>query len=96
MKPMRSSKELNKPPLAQSQKVISPFKATGKSSLDQVGMGSPIQIKKTRNLNQTTSVTHMGLDFRSKGGTLDSDLVDQVHHSAGEVIDANPLESKFK
>jgi hypothetical protein len=53
---MRSSNELNKPPLAHSQKVISPFKVTGKSSLDQVGLGSPIQLTKTRNLNQTTSL----------------------------------------
>jgi hypothetical protein len=96
MKPMRSSNELNKPPLAHSQKVISPFKVVGKSSLDQVGMGSPIQLTKTRNLNQTTSLTHVGQDFRSKGGTLDSDLVDQFQHSVGEGIDANPIDSKFK
>jgi hypothetical protein len=95
---MRSSNELNKPPLAHSQKVISPFKATGKSSLDQLGMGSPIQLTKTRNLNQTTSLTHVGLDLKSKGGggTLDSDLVDHLQHSAGEALDGSPVDSKFK
>ena len=94
MKPMRSSNELTKPPLAHSQKVISPFKATGKSSLDQLGMGSPIQLTKTRNLNQTTSLMHMGLDLKSKGGgTLDSDLVD---HLAEEALDGSPVDSKFK
>ena len=91
---MRSSNELTKPPLAHSQKVISPFKVTGKSSLDQLGRGSPIQRTKTRNLNQTTSLTHMGLDLKSKGGgTLDSD---QLQHSAGEALDGSPVDSKFK
>ena len=94
---MRSSNELNKPPLAHSQKVISPFKATGKSALDQVGLGSPIQLTKTRNLNQTTSLTQMGQNFRSKGDTLDSDLVDLLQQSVGgEGTDANPIDTKFK
>jgi hypothetical protein len=58
-------------------------------------MGSPIQLTKTRNLNQTTSLTHMGLDLKSKGGggTLDSD---QLQHSAGEAPDGSPVDSKFK
>jgi hypothetical protein len=71
--------ELNRPPLAQSQKVISPFNAAKQqqyapsSSLDKLGMASPIQVSKNRSLNQTTSVTKLGLDFRNKG-TMDSTL----------------------